>query len=504
MTRRRRRALALSAVAVLCSLGAVTWQHASPAAEVVHVEAGTSVTELAASHPGAVLVLAPGRHRPFEVRAPVTVRAAPGAFVAGGGSGVVVRETDDVVLDGLVVVGAELHGIEVVDASASIEGCRIEQLASPFAQAIEIRNTNSRPRSSVRRCEVTGGQEGIVSHVSRVEVVDNVVRGTTMRGIAVTEMSEGLVAGNVVTDVAGVGLFCGDMSHCELRDNEVTGVEDAGRGSLSHSGHAVSAAYYSTMRLRGNELSATAAVPVGVYTGSIRTDRFPLSVWPPGWQGGLPSVPIALGAVACLALVRLATQPLLASWSRRHPRTGRAIATGPALTATILGGFAIQSFHMVEHLVQVWQVFVAQSPSRSGLVGASADVEWVHFGFNVLVLAFLVQVWRIGRQGAWLAGGGGAAAWFAAAVFVQGLHLVEHSAKLWQHLTLGIDPAPGIVGALVDLVWLHFAVNTAVWVGTCIAVGSLVRCATRPTAQRRHQPAGRLALVATALRSRSG
>lgn len=444
---------------------------------VVPVASGTSVTAAAARHPGAVLLLGPGPHAPFEVRQPVTVRAEPGAWVEGGDSGVVVRDTDGVVLDGVVVVGSDLHGIEVVDASVAIRDCEVRGLTSPYAQGIEIRNANGRPRSEVRGCEVVGGQEGIVSHVSRVEIRDNVVTATTMRAIAVTEMSEGLVEGNVVSDVAGVGLFCGDMSHCEVKGNDVALVSDGGGGSRSHSGHGVSAAFYSTMRLRGNQVSATAAGPVGLYTGSVTTERFPLSVWPPGWRGALPAVPVALAGLTGLGLLRLLAQPVLARSTPR--RTWSYAASRAPVTAVVLGGFAVQSFHMVEHVVQVWQVYVAESPSRSGLVGASADVEWVHFTFNVLVLAFLVQVWRAGRSGSWLPGPGGAAAWLAAAVTLQGFHLLEHSAKLWQHLSLGIDPGPGVVGRFVDLVWLHFAVNTAVWVGAAVAVAALVRHVSR-------------------------
>lgn len=472
-----RRSGALGAVlAVLLVVTSVSaWRWMANATDVVRVEPGTSVTRAAATHPGAVIVLAPGTHEPFELRAPATVQAEPGAVIRGGSSGVLVRDTDGVVLDGLVVVGAELHGIEVVDASAAVRRCRID-VAARFAQGIEVRNANSRPRSSVRDCVVTGGQEGIVSHVSRVEIVDNVVHGTTMRAIAVTEMSEGLVQRNRVLDVAGVGLFCGDMSHCELRDNDVRGVADGGRGSRSHSGHGAAAAYHSTMRLRGNDFASTAASPVGVYTGSITTSRFPLSVWPPGWRGGLAAIPITIGAVAGLAVLRLGAQAVLGWWERRRgARRARPVRTTASLAVLALGGFAVQSFHMVEHVVQVWQVQVAEAEVRSGLVGARADVEWVHWIFNVLVLGFLLQLWRLGRSGGWLDGHRGAAPWMLAAVALQGAHLVEHTAKLAQHLSLRIDPAPGIVGRAVDLVWLHFAVNTAVWVGTAVAVVSLVR-----------------------------
>jgi hypothetical protein len=479
-----------AAVVVVLALGLLAAWGRRAADDVVRVRPGTAVTTVAAAHPGATLVLEPGRHLPFELRGPATVRAEPGAVVAGGSTGVLVRGTDGVVLEDLVVIGPDLHGIEVVDASATVAGCRVEGLRSPYAQGIEVRNANGRPRTRIRGCAVHGGQEGIVSHVSRVEVVGNEVRGTTMRGIAVTEMSEGLIEGNRVRDVAGAALLCGDMSHCEVVGNDVRGVADQGRGSRSHSGHGVSVLFSSTARLRGNSLEATAAAPVGLYTGSVTTDRFPLSVWPAGWRGALPAVPVALLALGGLTLLRGLAGAVLRR--RGGGAARRPVPVGSGLAAVVLGGFIVQSFHMVEHLIQVWQVHVAQGPQRSGLAGARLDVEWVHLGFNLVVAAFLVQVWSLGRRQGWLVGHRGAAPWVLAAVGLQGLHVVEHTAKVVQHVSRGIDPAPGVVGRVVDLVWLHFAVNSAVWAGTAVGVAALVD-AVRRVHHRRAAPAPALA-----------
>ncbi len=468
--------------------------------EVVVVAPGRDVTAVARSHPGDVLLLAPGRHRAFRLLDPVTVRGAPGSRVEGGvevraggtrledlsvhGGGVLVRDVDDVVIDGVSVTGADLHGIEVVDASARITDCRIRGLASPFAQGIEVRNANSRPRTTVRRCTVVGGQEGIVAHVSRVDFEDNRVTGTTLRAIAVTEMSEGVVAGNHVAGVTGVGVWCGDMSHCEVRGNRVDGVAAADNGARSSGGHGVAASFHSTLRAEANRLDGLAGRPVGLFTGSVRTERFPLMVWPPGWRGLLSGVPYVIAAGAALALLARAGRSAL---GRRRP-SGASLASSPGVdplvAGAVLGGFAVQSFHMVEHVVQAWQVFVAEGEHRSGLLGATFDVEWVHLIFNVAVLAFLVSVWRIGRTQGWLAGSGGAVPWVLAGVALQGYHLVEHLVRMGQHLVGGVPRPPGLLGQVVDLTWLHFAINTAVWFATGVAVVAMIRSAASMLAGR--------------------
>jgi hypothetical protein len=57
------------------------------------------------------------------------------------------------------------------------------------------------------------------------------------------------------------------------------------------------------------------------------------------------------------------------------------------LTVTV----AVQSFHMLEHIVQVIQKFVLQFPVAHGIIGASLDFETVHFAFN---LVYLTYVWK--------------------------------------------------------------------------------------------------------------
>ena len=110
------------------------------------------------------------------------------------------------------------------------------------AAGIDISFAMHLPPSTVERCTVRGGLEGIVSNLAHVRFVDNVVTGTTLRAITVGEMSMGEVDRNEVRDALGVGIFCGDYSHCRIRDNDVVGMR-ADPGSASRAGYAVVSHY---------------------------------------------------------------------------------------------------------------------------------------------------------------------------------------------------------------------------------------------------------------------
>ena len=198
-----------------------------------------------------------------------------------------------------------MHGVEVSDGSVTVTGCVIE-LEGEYAQGIEVRNSTGRRRSIIQGCRVSGGREGLLTHVARAEFVGNEVSGASLRGIAVTEMSEGLVANNDVHDVAGAALYCGDMSHCEFRDNDVREVGAAPEAGRSAGGYGAVAWYFSRIRLIGNTFGGLEAPdPVRVTLGSTRTAAFPLSIWAPGWRGALPGIGVAAVALGTLGLVRL-------------------------------------------------------------------------------------------------------------------------------------------------------------------------------------------------------
>jgi hypothetical protein len=79
--------------------------------------------------------------------------------------------------------------------------------------------------------------------------------------------------------------------------------------------------------------------------------------------------------------------------------------------------------------------------------------------FVLLVLSTLTVLRdpRIRPPAGWL--------WLGGVLAVQTYHTFEHIVKITQHLQTGADPAPGILGFVIDLVWLHFIFNALVTIG---------------------------------------
>ena len=131
---------------------------------------------------------------------------------------------------------------------------------------------------------------------------------------------------------------------------------------------------------------------------------------------------------------------------------------------------ALQLFHQLEHVVQVAQAKVFGIKPAHGILGSIVDLEWVHFVYNsglyillVIATVLLLRDRRIRPPVGWL--------WLGAALAVQTYHVFEHVVKIAQHVTTGADPAPGILGFVIDLVWLHFSINLAV---TVCMIGAFV------------------------------
>jgi parallel beta-helix repeat protein len=188
--------------------------------------------------------------------------------VTGGSNGITVEWAEDVRLEDVTVVGARLDGIHVRRAAVSIHGCRV---VSPpgYTQGIDISFAIDLDMSMVEGCTVTGGQEGIVTHSVMADVRDNHVSGTTMRGIAMTEMSMGEVADNHVSDTRGVGIYCGDHSECEIADNTIVGVKPDPSGDLSRAGIGIVSFYWAVAELEDNEV--VGAKEMGVFADASIT-----------------------------------------------------------------------------------------------------------------------------------------------------------------------------------------------------------------------------------------
>jgi hypothetical protein len=136
--------------------------------------------------------------------------------------------------------------------------------------------------------------------------------------------------------------------------------------------------------------------------------------------------------------------------------------------------------------VQLSRVRFDGVPSRGSLVGSLADTEWVHFGYNALVLAGLVLLLLLRRRG-WNPRGNrtlGDGLVLAAAV-LQGYHVIEHTFKVVQHQLTGAKVNPGILGETFDLVLLHFGLNAAIYLAFVgAAVAYLVHSGLRPAPGR--------------------
>jgi hypothetical protein len=123
----------------------------------------------------------------------------------------------------------------------------------------------------------------------------------------------------------------------------------------------------------------------------------------------------------------------------------------------------VQSFHMLEHIVQVIQKFVLQFPVAHGILGASLDFEPVHFTFNIVYLGLVAAVWisftKTPIRNMHLI--------YGLVTFVlvfQSWHFIEHAVKLDQHFVYGCISCPGILGHYFDVILLHFTYNAIVYV----------------------------------------
>jgi len=183
--------------------------------------------------------------------------------VRGGDYGIEVREAESVEIDDVVVESAELDGINARQSEVAISDCEIRSLPGRASQGIDISFASQLPPSVVEDCVIVGGSEGIVSHMANVMVRDNRVRSTELRGIAVTEMSMGDVDDNLVENALGIGIFCGDYSHCSIKDNRVTGMRTDPSGNPTRAGLGLVAHYWAIATVAGNTLERPPASFIG-------------------------------------------------------------------------------------------------------------------------------------------------------------------------------------------------------------------------------------------------
>ena len=121
----------------------------------------------------------------------------------------------------------------------------------------------------------------------------------------------------------------------------------------------------------------------------------------------------------------------------------RPVAFADRLVATpwtlLLGFLAVsQSAHLLEHIAQMIQIHVLHlsGASAQGIVGP-LNIEWVHFGWNALILVALLVLLPRFRTNPWLIAVTPLAAW----------HFVEHSVMIATYLQTGVSGTPGLLSS---------------------------------------------------------
>ena len=138
-----------------------------------------------------------------------------------------------------------------------IDGCTVSSPAGPWVQGIDISFSMDKEMSMVERCTIVGVREGIVTHMSMVDVEHNRIGETSLRGITMGEMSMGAIRHNDVLGAHGVGIICLDHSECEIEDNTIAGTKPSTRRTRQRSGVAIQAHFFAKAQLEGNTVVAS-------------------------------------------------------------------------------------------------------------------------------------------------------------------------------------------------------------------------------------------------------
>lgn len=303
----------------------------APAQPVTSGDLATAIDEAA---PGATLHLEPDAgYGPIVIDKPLTLIGAPGARIEAAvtGTGITIENTADVTLDGVsvnggevgilvtsstnvqildsVVEGAHRRGILVRDGQAIVDRCIVRKMTSPLARGIEIINAEAHSPSIIRNCDILGPVwEGFASRLAHVRVENNRVSGSNQRGIAVTEMSTGVVNANTVTDAAGNAYFCGDMSNCTLNDNSAARIRQGEAPMLSSGGHAIVVQYHSLATI--GPMSVEDVAGTSIFTSVNGVVNAPDAARPnPIWLVVAAGIAISLAAIAWRRLTSSHSRP---------------------------------------------------------------------------------------------------------------------------------------------------------------------------------------------------
>ena len=176
----------------------------------------------------------------------------------------------------MTVENAKLDGIHVRAAGIVVRNCTIDVLGNRFAQGIDISFNMNMGMSMVEGCTILGGAQGITTHSSMTDIVDNTVSRTSQQAIDVDEMSMGTASRNVIRDALGVALYCNDRSMCMFDHNTVVGTRpDASSGLRMQRGFGVLASFQSEVDLWQNRLGANPVAAGKDLNSTLKTTRRP-------------------------------------------------------------------------------------------------------------------------------------------------------------------------------------------------------------------------------------
>jgi hypothetical protein len=181
--------------------------------------------------------------------------------------------------------------------------------------------------------------------------------------------------------------------------------------------------------------------------------------------------------------------------------TGRAalVTDGPAIAGRFLAFYVavvvVQGAHVVEHIIQLIQVYLLGVPDDEalGLLGYvfqfQGTEEWLHVVFNVLYLACLVVI----ASGLLRSAAARSVvpvlamiAFLLFGVWLEAWHVVEHVVIISNVVANNGCPCPGILDAQLGLsdTVLHFGYNAVAYAATVLPFAYVLRH-NRQSADRR-------------------
>jgi hypothetical protein len=165
------------------------------------------------------------------------------------------------------------------------------------------------------------------------------------------------------------------------------------------------------------------------------------------------------------------------------PAAGERASLSPRAFWFMSAVVAIQGGHVVEHVIQVFQVFVFGVPEDDalGLLGYvlqfNGTEEWLHLGYNsfylIALYVLILPLWRItpavvSTRVFWF---------FIVGVWIESWHMVEHGVIISHVIANGGCPCPGIGDVALGLsdTILHFFYNALAYAGVVYAYILIVR-----------------------------